>query len=700
MSPAGPNSPAAHHAYCFSGFVLDLERETLLRDGAEIRLRPKAYEMLRCLAAHAQALVTKEQLLETVWPDIVVTESSLSQCLAEIRRALGDEHKTLVRTVPRRGLILDAPVTEQVPAQETIPRSVTAAVDGPSSEGHAPPPADVRGAAARPAGGNAAPADPAAVAPGGNLRPAGETGPEPARTRRDAGASRWRMVFPLAVAAIGLGLWWALPDREGNSAAPASASVSGMLPMSVAVLPFADLSADGDHEWFGDGMAEEIINLLVRADELQVIARTSSFSFKDRPGITIENIAEALNVTYVLEGSVRRHGDRIRVTAQLIDTADSTHVWSRTYDESLGDLFVTQTAIAEAVADALQVHLDDAGAGDSLARPVDARSFQRSLEGRHFYHRRAAGDLDRALECFEDAVAMDPGNAAAWMYLAGVYGVKINTAEISSGDGLPPMAAAIERALSLAPDDAEVQARAARHAVLLGDTDRAWRHMHRARELDPDNWLVLGGYAGQALGNLDFDTALRLQRRAAELDPLSPLVRGNLAGFLLAAGRYEEAEAEALAVAALSPSRAGAMARIQADSLLLRDRPAEALAVLEDHRPDSRNGLSEADVGWISSRAMALHALGRSREAQTELRRLAEAPAAMARMGEARFHGFTGDPDGAFAALDRVVAGQSIAGETGQRSGVNFSPLRASPFLASLHDDPRWARFLEVTGTF
>ncbi len=253
MSQAGPKSPPAHHAYSFSGFLLDLERETLLRDGAEIRLRPKAFEMLQYLAAHAETLVTKDQLLDTVWSDTVVTESSLSQCLAEIRRALGDHDKTLVRTVPRRGVILDTPVTEHLPAPER-PGGDDAGM-AESAGGTGPLPVDDAGSAGAPAAGIADTADPVGTAPAGVVHPAGQTAAEQVAGRQDDLPSRWRMAFPLLVAGIGLALWWALPDREGTSATAPSASVSGVLPLSVAVLPFEDLSEDGDQEWFGDGMA-------------------------------------------------------------------------------------------------------------------------------------------------------------------------------------------------------------------------------------------------------------------------------------------------------------------------------------------------------------------------------------------------------------------------------------------------------------
>ena len=193
---------------------------------------------------------------------------------------------------------------------------------------------------------------------------------------------------------------------------------------------------------------------------------------------------------------------------------------------------------------------------------------------------------------------------------------------------------------------------------------------------------------------------IRDRRRSVELDPLSPLVRGNFAYFLLAAGHFEEAEAEAIGVTELSSSKAGVMDQVRADSLLLQGRAAAALAFLDDRAVQFDWPVDDESALWISARAMGLHALGRSDEALEEMDRLAEQPAIFTDIGNARFHAFAGDPEAAFAALDRLVAALSTLPDGASSMRIIVNTFRASPFLQPLHDDPRWARFLEVTGTF
>ncbi len=187
---------------------------------------------------------------------------------------------------------------------------------------------------------------------------------------------------------------------------------------SIAVLPFLDMSAAKDQGYLSDGVTEEILNRLSQADNLRVIARTSSFSMRDQ-ALDVPEIAARLGVEYVLEGSVRRSGEQMRITAQLIDVSTNAHVWSRTYDRRIDDLFAVQDEIAASVAAALQVSLSG---NDTTERPpASVEAHERFLQGQFHYNRRSPGDIERAIQNYKQAVALDPGYARAWAALAGAY---------------------------------------------------------------------------------------------------------------------------------------------------------------------------------------------------------------------------------------------------------------------------------------
>jgi TolB-like protein/DNA-binding winged helix-turn-helix (wHTH) protein len=285
----------------FGAFVLDVDRGALLQDGADVPLRPKCFQVLSYLVEHHGLLVTKDEVLGAVWPGVVVTEDSLTQCLIQIRKVLGDDSRDMVRTVPRRGYLFDVPVTVHEPDKDPI-------------------------------------------APGA---------PDSLMSRRRP--SRWSVgagiILALAIAVN----WWNARIQHVEDRTPAYVQAS-ILPGSIAVLPFVDMSPKGDQEYFGDGISEEVLNLLAQTPDLTVIARTSSFSFKGQ-NADVKTIARKLNVANVLEGSVRKDGERVRIMAQLVNASNSSHLWSQTYDRTLDDIFAVQSEIAGSVAAVLKVKL-------------------------------------------------------------------------------------------------------------------------------------------------------------------------------------------------------------------------------------------------------------------------------------------------------------------------------------------------------
>jgi TolB-like protein/DNA-binding winged helix-turn-helix (wHTH) protein/Tfp pilus assembly protein PilF len=598
----------------FGEFLLDVRRGSLYRAGREIRLRPKSFRVLCYLVENRGRLVPKRELMDAIWGPAVVTEDSLTQCLIEVRRALGDEARKLVRTSPRRGYLFDARVAEVEPA--------------PAAEQERP-----------------AAADP-----------------------------RWRLLAAgtaaaAVLAAVLVAAW--LRQQPADPAATRSALI--------AVLPFEDMSEGGGQEFLADGIAEEILNTLSRSPDLHVIARTSSFSFKGRQA-DIATIGEALHVGYVLQGSVRRAGDRVRVSAQLVDTSDSAHVWSETFDLELTDVLAVQRDIAEAVARALAAH--PPGSGPAPAVPPQA--YELYLQGRFFHNRRAPGDSELAERYHRRALALAPGFGEAWAGLAGALLVQIVEEGRDTPEARDEWRRAVERALEHAPDSPETHVRANQYYWHTGDVARAREHRDHALALTGENALALSAAAGAESFRGRLETATELYRRAVALDPLSAVHRGNLAGVLAAAGRFREAIAEERGRADLHPAVAAEADRNVAFLLILDDRLAEAAASVE-RWPD--------DHWRDAALAMLHHAQGRAAESEAALdslvRRVQASPEPYGMLQVAEVQAFRGAPGEAFRWLERA------AEQAGAISPAELHELihevQLSPFLIGLRDDARWA---------
>ncbi len=390
----------AHLVYEFGGFRLDAVRRVLRSrvDARPIDLPPRALDTLLYLVEHAGEIVEKQALMDAVWSNVVVEEGNLTQTIYLLRRALGeqpDEHHFIV-TVPKRGYKF---VGEVKNVDASAPCRVEA-VAAPVTMSR-PGAANGRWSFARRAGSGAAVLSIAGVA----FLAYHEYGPDRMQTQ---GASIRSIAETDAVTSL----------QRSVSQAPHN---------SIAVLPFVDLSPEQDQQYFSDGVAEEILNLLAQWPGLQVIARTSSFSFKDR-NADIAEIAAKLNVAYVLEGSVRKSGSRLRITAQLVDAANSAHLWSETYDRELLDIFEVQRDIAVRVSEALKVTLTREVIVRAPSMP-SAEANDRFLRARFFYNRGTPGDNERAKDYYEQALRIDPGFARAWAGLAGVYGAQMSDGE-------------------------------------------------------------------------------------------------------------------------------------------------------------------------------------------------------------------------------------------------------------------------------
>jgi TolB-like protein/Tfp pilus assembly protein PilF len=489
--------------------------------------------------------------------------------------------------------------------------------------------------------------------------------------RRPMPRALWQGVGAAVVILAMAGAFW-LGRKRPQGGSPAPGPSGGP---SIAVLPFADMSPDKDQEYFADGLSEELLNALAKIPELRVTGRTSSFQFKGK-NEDLRVIGQKLNVATLLEGSVRKSGNQVRITAQLVKVADGFHLWSETYDRQLDDIFAVQDDIARSVANALEVKLLGARSGK---RVPNAESYNRVLEARHLLQDPTEENRRKAQVLLEQVLERDPSYAEAWVDLSVVYLRAFEQAHTLAAKDkwLREQEAALRRALALDPEMADAYSRLARIQRLRLDFAAGERSMQRALELAPGSAGVVAAAAGFASSFGRFDEAIALQRRAQELDPLSNTGLYNLGFRYLAAGRASEAEEPLKTLLARKGDRYGAHALL-ADAYLLQGRAEAALAEYE----------RELDpAGRLAGRAMAEHALGRRAASEAALRELVTSYGDQAKL-IAEVHAYRGEVAQAFRWLDRAY----------ERRDSDLAYLKPSPFLTRLHGDPRWAALLKKVG--
>lgn len=486
-----------------------------------------------------------------------------------------------------------------------------------------------------------------------------------------------RRRWPSAIAALGgmallVGGWWL--GRQSRPAA-AGSKTTGPPDASIAVLPFADMSPAGDQEYFSEGISEELLNLLTTVPQLRVAARTSAFAFKGAD-LAVPVIADSLNVAHVLEGSVRKAGDDVRVTAQLIRAEDGFHVWSRTWDRTLEDIFAIQEEIAADVVDRLRITLLDEAPD---VEQTDPDAYALVLEARHLGVRRTTESLSRAESLLREAIAIDPEYATAWSGLARVYatslGVETNRSFEESLAGAREAAA---RAIAIDPDHASAHAVLGRAELASGNLAEAAEHYERALELAPGDARTVGGAAVLLLALGRREAGVRLLEYREARDPVSLPAHYNLGLGYGMVGRWTDAIESLRTAVALGP-RAGSVRATLGWALIRAGRPEEALDTI----------LAEpSDIWRLAQLPMAYHALGRSAESEAALAKLIGRYGDVAAFNIAQVLAFRGEVDRAFEWLDRAEA----LGDPG------LSELLAWPAFEILEDDPRWDELLERIG--
>ncbi len=454
----------------------------------------------------------------------------------------------------------------------------------------------------------------------------------------------------------------------GGSAEPADDA------RTIAVLPFVNMSPDPDQEYFSDGISEELLNLLARITALRVVARTSSFSFKGQ-NIAIPEIAKRLHVAYILEGSVRKAGPRVRITAQLIHAADGFHVWSETYDRTLDDVFAIQDEIAADVVKRLQITL----LGHApTTRKTDPEAYALYLQSIQLTRRNSKDALDESDALLHRVLQIDSTYAPAWSGLAANFGNRAVSGLMTPEEGFARAREANLRALAIDPQHASAYAGLA-FVAMYGDGDfvAAAKHLERASALAPANLRVLGNSATllNLLGRKD--EAVALWEALALRDPVNVNASFNLGTSQINAGRLDEAIASYRTVLSLSPGNPVAHYQVGVARLLQGDGSG-ALAEFEQET---------AEVFRLIGLPMAYHALGRKAESDSALAELVAKYEQAATYNIAGVHAFRGEADRAFERLEQERA-----------NGGAFVEIVVDPLFSNLYDDPRWIHFLRQIG--
>jgi TolB-like protein/Tfp pilus assembly protein PilF len=488
---------------------------------------------------------------------------------------------------------------------------------------------------------------------------------------------RWIYVVIIA-GALSVGLFFL-----GRYTAP---NVANLPAKSIAVLPFENLSRDPDNAYFTEGIQDEILARLAKIADLKVISRTSTQRYKSSPD-DLPQIAKRLGVSNVLEGSVQKTADRVRVTVQLLNAATDSHLWGETYDRNLNDVFAAESDIAKAIADTLRAKLTGSEQQALTARPTEnTEAHQLYLRGRYFWNKRTGADLKKSIDYFNQAIGKDPNYALAYAGLADAYVLLSAYAEASPKDSLPQAKAAAARALELDSTLGEAHATLGNTLVAYDlNFAEANREFRRAIELNPNYATAHQWYGETGLVPLgQFEEAIAEAKRALELDPLSVIINADVGTILTNARRYDQAIEQLRKTVEMDPGFYYAHWTL-GDALELKGRNEEAMAEYKKAIALDDDPLPRALLGHLYAK------IGRQDEALAILEQLRELRESskqryVSPFNLALIHIGLGQKNEAIQLLEETYE---------ERDGYNIAFIKVEPMLDPLRGDPRFEALVQ-----
>jgi TolB-like protein/DNA-binding winged helix-turn-helix (wHTH) protein/Flp pilus assembly protein TadD len=632
-----------HCQVSFGPFTVDIRSAELKKNGVRVKIQDRSFEILTILLERPGEVVTRDELRNRLWPEgtFVDFDNNINASMGKLRGALSDSAATprYIETVGRgyRFIADVRQVLETFEAPTLVPQA-------------------------------AAPGEPAQVSALSTVRKS------PPRSRRI-----WTPFAAVALLTLAGFLVYSLLSRTRSR--PPSGK------MMLAVLPFANLTGDAAQEYFSDGLTEEMIAQLGRLDpqHLGVIARTSVMPYKNSQK-QVDAIARELSVEYVLEGSVRREPGKVRITAQLIQASDQTHIWSQEYDRELSSLLAIQGDIARQIAEEIQLAFDRqarSASSNVVLSPRRYEAYDLYLRGQYFLNKRTIPAFQQAIEAFQQSTAKYPDDARAYAGLANSY-MLLNAYSLShESDYASKARVAAMRALQL--DDNLPEAHTAL-ALVVQNYDWNWhvaeKEFRRAIELDPNYATAHHWYAEHLTWRGRFDEALRESEQARKLDPLSLIIAADRGAILYYSRQYDRAIQQLQSVLALEPNfpRAHLIASVYAEKGMLR----EALVDIEKQRPNVEPPWYWSTLAYVYGRC------GRPAEARQALYELNKI-GAHTRIDPAVFlfaYAGTGDKEQLLATLDAAYAQHSSA----------ITTLKVAPAYDVVRNEPRFQDLLRRLG--
>jgi TolB-like protein/DNA-binding winged helix-turn-helix (wHTH) protein/cytochrome c-type biogenesis protein CcmH/NrfG len=605
----------------------------------KIVLREQVFQVLLMLLERQGKILTREEIKKKLWPNdtVVSFDHSINTMINSLRRTLGDsaDDARYIETLARRGYRWMLPI-------QFLNSNSEIALEAEHEEVHRDD-------------------KPSTAAPGLSL----------GNIRRRMNTRPWKLAAVFACVAFLSGAGYV--SWRHTRPSPRTSTERIML----AVLPYKNLSGDPNQEYIADGLTEETISQLGRLDpeHLGVIARTSVMRYKNSDE-RLDQIGRDLSVGYVLENSLRKDGDHLRLTAQLIQMKDQTHLWSHDYNYPANDVLNIEEDMARAVAREIQVRLNpNQRVGSSRPHTVSPQAFDAYLQGHYFFERNTNKDTETAVKYYERAIQIDPNYALAWAGLSRARNWQANIQQIPVDVGHRLAREEVERALALDPNLAVAHAQMGRVERQVDfDWAGADASINRALSLAPQDPEIVGLAASSAATFGRFDEALRLAHRAVDLDPLNAGSWECLSETEFLIGHFDEAAAHSRKALDLSPD-AWPGPILLSEIYLIWGRAQEALPEVKVIRYEPVR---------VSFNAIAYHALGRKSESDAALKQLlTKFPNNEYQI--ARVYAFRNQTDEAFAWLDRAYASRN---EGLLETGVD-------PFLKSLHSDPRFAALLK-----